>query len=896
MTRSLKRYEVVVLILILATYLRLANLGAEQFHGDENFISLRAIHVAQYGQIEWLGPPMSVGLWHSPLSNYLYAIPFKIAPDTRLGRVFTAMMNLIAVALTYGLGARYFGRRAGLIAALLYAVHPEAVNASRIINNAQIGAPFVMLYLLTGLLGYYDDKRLARLAHLPALSLAGQCHPYSFALAPISLILIVSAWWRRPNQRRSILIHTVVSGLIAGAFMLPWMIGTYQYRGPDIFRVAEGISFRGNGGPQYTFEVVYNLVGGPEGILRVVNASLTAIGMTWLMIQTVRRQAQGLIGSLLLLALVAIPIATMRLNLFIIADYLWPVLPLAFIFQGAVIGAFLPRNAPADQNAQTRQGFLTNRYWQWGLTGFAVVLAALNTGYILTLDRDVFGQSLDAQYAVLNQASVLAKHGNREVLAITPGYQGISMRWEVLREIYALTEGRQIFVVSDGGAMPLPDAGAVLVGPADYNGRLFFSGGTVTDGFRLVDLPPADQFKPDLLPPASLHFSNRATVFGFLRQTADSMPTAGQTWIVYLIWRIDEASGDEHTLFVHLIDDAGNKYAQLDLAGLAVGQQRDSEYVLSQFNLPVADSLPAEGPLYLRFGMYNATGQAEVLDESGNSIGDYGLIQIRGQSQPAASWPNGLSLDRLTVNSPLVQGPPLDVTATWHLTQLLNTEIQVQWQLVDSGGDVVFNQTTDLTHNISSTALPANTFATEYYNLRIPTDIKPGPYSLKVQLTDSNNRSLGEPYHTQIEVTARERRFELPPMMYPVGAAFSDQISLPGYDLMQNGGELQITLHWQAHGQIRQDYKYFVHVWQNGQVVAQADAMPGSYQYPTSWWAPNEVYSETVSLDLSPFGPGTYTLTTGFYDPANGERLPVKLSNGNDAIEDWAILQNIELK
>jgi hypothetical protein len=896
MTRSLKRYEVVILILILATYLRLANLGAEQFHGDENFISLRAIHAAYYGQIEWLGPPMSVGLWHSPLANYLYAIPFEIAPDTRLGRAFTAMMNVIAVALTYVIGARYFGRRAGLIAALLYAVHPEAVNASRIINNAQIGAPFVMLYLLTGLSGYYDDKRIPRLAHLPALSLAGQCHPYSFALAPISLLLIASAWRRHPNQWRSILIHTVVSGLIAGLFMLPWMIGTYQYRGPDILQAIEGINFRGNWGPQYTFEVVYNLVGGPEGILRLVNASLTAIGLMWLMIQTVRRQAQGLIGSLLLLALAAIPIAAMRLNLFIIADYLWPALPLAFVFQGAVIGAFLPRNAARDQSAQAWRSFLTNRYWQWGLTGFTVALAALNTGYVLTRDRGAPGQSLDAQYAVLNQASVLAKQGNREVLAITPGYQGISMRWEVLREIHAVTEGKQILVISDGRAMPLPDAGAVLVGPADYDGRPFFSGGAVSDGFRIVDLPPADQFKPDLLPPAPLHLSNRATAFGFLRQIADSMPTAGQMWIVYLIWRIDQASGDEHTVFVHLVDDAGNKYAQLDLPGLSVGQQRDSEYVLSQFNLAVGDGLPPEGPLYLRFGMYNATGQAEVLDESGNSISDYGLIQIRGQSQPAASWPNGLSLDRLTFNSPLVQGPPLDVTATWHLTQLLNTEIQVQWQLFDSVGDVAFSQATDLTHNVSSTALPANTFAIEYYNLRIPTDLRPGPYGLKVQLTDSNNRPLGEPYHTQIDVTARERRFEPPPMMYPVGAAFGDQLSLLGYDLIQNGGELQITLHWQAAGQIRQDYKYFVHVWQNGQVVAQADAMPGGYQYLTSWWAPNEVYSETVSLDLSPFGPGAYPLTTGFYDPASGKRLPVKLSNGRQAIEEWATLQDIELK
>jgi hypothetical protein len=106
-------------------------------------------------------------------------------------------------------------------------------------------------------------------------------------------------------------------------------------------------------------------------------------------------------------------------------------------------------------------------------------------------------------------------------------------------------------------------------------------------------------------------------------------------------------------------------------------------------------------------------------------------------------------------------------------------------------------------------------------------------------------------------------------------------LRLLGYDLAygpearpadgQDGAEdtLSLTLWWQATEEPIEDYKRFVHLFnpETEQILAQDDAMPRSWAYPTSWWVAGEVVSETVTLDLGAVSPGTYRLAVGWYDP-----------------------------
>jgi hypothetical protein len=72
-------------------------------------------------------------------------------------------------------------------------------------------------------------------------------------------------------------------------------------------------------------------------------------------------------------------------------------------------------------------------------------------------------------------------------------------------------------------------------------------------------------------------------------------------------------------------------------------------------------------------------------------------------------------------------------------------------------------------------------------------------------------------------------------------------------------------------------YKIFVHVFDlDTQVpVAQDDAMPRRWAYPTTFWGPAEVVTDVIPIPLKGVPMGTYRVALGVYDPTTMERLPV---------------------
>ena len=93
---------------------------------------------------------------------------------------------------------------------------------------------------------------------------------------------------------------------------------------------------------------------------------------------------------------------------------------------------------------------------------------------------------------------------------------------------------------------------------------------------------------------------------------------------------------------------------------------------------------------------------------------------------------------------------------------------------------------------------------------------------------------------------------------------------------------LELSLHWQALGDIPADFTRFVHLIDaSGMPVAQVDGRPVGNSYPTDQWAAGEVVADTVRLDLSTLPPGEYRLATGFYRSTDGlPRLAAATPNG----------------
>jgi hypothetical protein len=188
----------------------------------------------------------------------------------------------------------------------------------------------------------------------------------------------------------------------------------------------------------------------------------------------------------------------------------------------------------------------------------------------------------------------------------------------------------------------------------------------------------------------------------------------------------------------------------------------------------------------------------------------------------------------------------------------------------------------------------ADAVARGYGALRVDPFVEGGTYTVTVGLADpAMGARAGQPTPIgRVEVQAGERVFERPEIAVPVEVFFGDGLRLLGYDLQQEAGVLDVTLHWQAVQRMDVAYKFFVHLLdlETGELVAQVDVMPRGWTYPTTWWENDEVVSDEITLAVSDVPPGTYRVVIGVYDPDSGARLPVTEAADADKAKDHYVL------
>ena len=124
---------------------------------------------------------------------------------------------------------------------------------------------------------------------------------------------------------------------------------------------------------------------------------------------------------------------------------------------------------------------------------------------------------------------------------------------------------------------------------------------------------------------------------------------------------------------------------------------------------------------------------------------------------------------------------------------------------------------------------------------------------------------------------------ELPPVQHTVEAVFGDVLELAGYDLdspqVSPGGTLDLTLYWRTLARPEGRYKVFTHLYDEraDELAGQHDKVLFHGDWPTTCWAPGEVYRATFHIPVREDAPpGEYLLLTGFYDETSGVRLPVR--------------------
>ncbi len=107
------------------------------------------------------------------------------------------------------------------------------------------------------------------------------------------------------------------------------------------------------------------------------------------------------------------------------------------------------------------------------------------------------------------------------------------------------------------------------------------------------------------------------------------------------------------------------------------------------------------------------------------------------------------------------------------------------------------------------------------------------------------------------------------------------------------GGQLPVSLRWQAGSAAPRDYNIFVHLRdESGQTVATGDAPPTWFApQPTSHWAGGDRGVSTSHAISIPDGlaSGRYDLVVGWYDWQTGTRLPLIDGLGNPAGDEFVL-------
>jgi hypothetical protein len=237
---------------------------------------------------------------------------------------------------------------------------------------------------------------------------------------------------------------------------------------------------------------------------------------------------------------------------------------------------------------------------------------------------------------------------------------------------------------------------------------------------------------------------------------------------------------------------------------------------------------------------------------------------------------------------------PIYISSRWGSTRDMGLDYDLCFQLVDSAGRTAQEQCQRLGGEWPTSKWTVGEVALGNMIIRIDPFMAAGDYRIRAALVDSNpSNVVGEPIDIgPLTVRGKSRVYELPDDVQSADAFWEEKIGLPGYRLHGTRDQLEMTLYWQALSRMDASYKFFTHLVNesNGAVVAQNDAVPRQWSYPTNWWEQNEVVEDTIVLPVDDVAPGNYLLYVGWYDPETGDRLDATTASGEPYLDNSVLL------
>jgi hypothetical protein len=182
-------------LLVLAAAARLPGIATRgRFDGDQGYDMLTLLHFTRDGVFPLLGPPTSIGDFHHGAFYYLLLAPVAAISGSDPIAVVTALalMGVAAVGVTWWLARSIGGRVAGLVAGVLLALSPAAIDESTFLWNPNPIPLFAAIALAAGWQAHRTGWARWWIAALASAGIVFQLHVLGVVfLPPIVALLVV---------------------------------------------------------------------------------------------------------------------------------------------------------------------------------------------------------------------------------------------------------------------------------------------------------------------------------------------------------------------------------------------------------------------------------------------------------------------------------------------------------------------------------------------------------------------------------------------------------------------------------------------------------------------------------------------------------------------------------
>ncbi len=264
------------------------------------------------------------------------------------------------------------------------------------------------------------------------------------------------------------------------------------------------------------------------------------------------------------------------------------------------------------------------------------------------------------------------------------------------------------------------------------------------------------------------------------------------------------------------------------------------------------------------------------------------------------------AVGHITVEAVRRSSPRLEPGAPVYISVTMGGDVReplrAEWRLRDAASGQVWRRDVRLEPGgLPTDAWPVHGTVTARYIVMPPDDAPPGEYALELAFERPNLAPFDEPLRLATLSHPPDVTRDPPAPDHALDITAGEAITLAGYDAPQRlapGETLRVALYWRARREVAGDFKVFVHVFgPEGTLVAQSDAAPVNWSYPTTAWQPGDYVRDVHIIPLEATLPrGDYRVLAGMYDPTTGARLPLRDAQGTPLVDNAAELYTLRVR